>query len=366
MSCEPRRVPRALFLLPVVVALLFPALANGQSTNQTSTVEEDVPALVRTAAPSLVMVVLRDDTGRQLGTGSGFVVSIDGKVITNAHVIHIAGATEAEARFQDGSSYQTQGVVAVDSERDLAIIKLKATGRVFSPLRLGDSERVQVGQRVIAIGNPLAGLSAVNTESTVSDGIVSGIRDWPSGKMKVLQITAPLSPGSSGGPLLNTSGEVIGVTFAQLREGQNLNFAVPIDYASPLILTNGPLKSLAESRTSAASELTSPDPEVAPAGSYTGVWRSTRFAVSGAATITITIANGTATADIFLTGGEVKSARLSGSAQRTGRNIWTVELSSKRPRLSVRGIFRDNSFVGDYTYARFVMVDQGQWVLKKE
>ena len=72
------------------------------------------------------------------------------------------------------------------------------------------------------------------------------------------------------------------------------------------------------------------------------------------------------TAEIFLTGGEVTSALLSGTARRTGANIWTVELVSKRPKLSVRGIFRDNSFVGDYTYTRFLMLDQGQWVLTKE
>ena len=184
--------------------------------------------------------------------------------------------------------------------------------------------------------------------------------------MKVLQITAPLSPGSSGGALLSTLGEVIGVTFAQLREGQNLNFAVPIDYAGPLLSTDAPLKSLTESRPSEPPDPTSSDTEIAPTGSYTGVWRSDRFAVSGGATITIRIANGAATADIFLTGGEVRSASLSGSAQRTGHNIWTIELGSKHPKLSVRGIFRDNSFVGDYTYTRFLMFDQGQWILKKE
>ena len=165
---------------------------------------------------------------------------------------------------------------------------------------------------------------------------------------------------------MNTSGEVIGVTFAQLREGQNLNFAVPIDYAGVLLSTDAPLKSLTESRTCDPSEPISPDPEVAPTGSYTGVWQSSRFAVSGAATITITFASGTATADIFLTGGEVRSASLVGPAQRTGHNIWTVELNSKHPKLSVRGIFRNNSFVGDYTYTRFLMLDQGQWILKKE
>ena len=197
----------------------------------------------------------------------------------------------------------------------------------------------------------------------MSDGIVSGVRDWPEHNLKVLQITAPISPGSSGGSLMNMRGQVVGVTFAQLVGGQNLNFAVPVTYIGPL-LTDGPTKSLEQINPSAVEDRSKPEP--APAGSYTGVWESSKFNVSGAATLTIKIAEGTASADVFLTGGEVRSATLSGSAQRTGENIWTVELSSKRPKLSVRGIFRGGSFVGDYTYSRFMMFDRGQWVLKKE
>jgi S1-C subfamily serine protease len=94
---------------------------------------------------------------------------------------------------------------------------------------------VKVGEHVVAIGSPLAGLSTVSTEDTVSDGIVSGIREWPDGKMRVFQITAPLSPGSSGGALLNAAGQVIGVTFAQLKEGQNLNFVIPSEYVKDLL-----------------------------------------------------------------------------------------------------------------------------------
>jgi len=149
-------------------------------------------------------------------------------------VIQLPGATQAEVRFPDGSSYQVQDVIAISSEQDLAIIGLRAVGKEFPTLRLGDSEHVQIGERVVAIGSPLAGLSTVSTETTVSDGIISGIREWPNGKMKVLQITAPVSPGSSGGALLNSSGEVIGVTFAQLKEGQNLNFAIPSAYITQL------------------------------------------------------------------------------------------------------------------------------------
>jgi S1-C subfamily serine protease len=309
------------------------------------------------------MVLILDQTGRELGTGSGFLVSADGKVVTNYHVVSMPGAAQAELRFADGGSYQADGILAMDPDRDLAVLRIRATGRNFQFLTLANSDRVQVGERVLAIGSPLAGLSTVNTENTVSDGIVSGIRDWSNDKMKVFQITAPVSPGSSGGALLNMEGEVIGVTFAQLVVGQNLNFAIPIGYVQSL-LHDGPTKALTAINGVLPDDRR--ETEGVPTGSYTGKWQSSKFSVSGAASMTIRVADNVATAEIFLTGGEVTSASLSGPARRTGENIWTVELGSKHPKLLVRGIFRDNSFVGDYTYTRFLMLDQGQWVLTKE
>jgi hypothetical protein len=161
-------------------------------------------------------------------------------VVTNYHVIQVAGATEAEIRCTDGASYRVESVLAVDPDRDLAIVKPKVAGKEFPYLRLGDSEQVQVGDSVVAIGSPLAileKLTGLSTEATVSNGIVSGLRDWPEHGMRVFQITAPISPGSSGGALLNLKGEVIGVTFAQLANGQNLNFAVPSIYVAKLVST---------------------------------------------------------------------------------------------------------------------------------
>jgi hypothetical protein len=240
-----------------------------------------------------------------LGSGSGFVIGSDGRVATNYHVVHMPGTTQAEARFADGASYQVQGVLATDPDKDLAVLKLQATGKVFQAVHLGDSGQVQIGERVLAIGNPLAGVSPVSTEATVSDGIVSGIRDWPEHQMKVFQITAPISSGSSGGALVNANGEVIGVTFAQLVGGQNLNFAIPIGYLQSLS-TDGPVKSLATINAAAPDDHVKGE-ESAPTGSYTGLWQSSKFSVSGAAQMTIRIAGDTARAEIFLTGGEVRS-----------------------------------------------------------
>jgi hypothetical protein len=340
-------------------ALMIAVHATGQSP-----IGKDLPTLARETSPSVVRIVLRDQAGGELGSGSGFVIGSDGKVVTNYHVVHISGTAQAEARFTDGASYQVQGVLATDPDKDLAVLKLQASGKGFRVAHLGDSEHVEVGERILAIGSPLAGLAPVSTEATVSDGIVSGIRDWPEHQMKVFQITAPISPGSSGGALVNSNGDVIGVTFAQLVGGQNLNFAIPIAYVRSL-LTDGPMKSLATLNAPAPGDHPKGE-DGAPTGSYTGLWQSSKFSVTGAAQMTIRIAEGTARAEIFLTGGEVSSANLDGTAHRTGENIWTIELSSKKPRLSVRGIFRGNSFVGDYTYSRFLMFDRGQWLLKKE
>jgi S1-C subfamily serine protease len=337
---------------------------------QQSAVVEGIPNIVHNAWPSMVTITMRDETGRVLATGSGFVVASEGLVLTNAHVVQLNGVAEVEARFQDGSSFQVQGIAALDSDHDLALIKLKSVNHEFPALRLGNSGIAEAGQHVIAIGSPLAGASNVSTDSTVSDGIVSGLRDWPNGKMKVFQVTTPISPGSSGGALLNMSGEAIGVTSAGIPDGQNLNFAVPISYAAPLLTKlDGHLKSFAEAAASALPESTNaPAREQSVSGSYTGVWQSGRFSATGAATLTIKVSpqDGSVTASIFLTGGEVTSASLSGMGHKTGENIWTVEMSSKRPKLHVRGIFRGGSFVGDYAYSRFALADHGQWILKKE
>jgi S1-C subfamily serine protease len=214
------------------------------------------------------MIVLRDASGRELGTGSGFVIASDGTVVTNLHVVSLPEATQAEIRFPDGASYRAQGVLTTDSDRDLALLLVKATNREFPVLPLGDSEHVQVGEHIVAIGSPLAGLSSVSTENTVSDGIVSGIRDWPNGKMRVFQITAPLSPGSSGGVLVNATSQAVGVTFAQLTAGQNLNFAIPSQYVKDLLATSHgdvrPLPLVAEVHPDSTSPSQPPSPPVSP------------------------------------------------------------------------------------------------------
>ena len=119
---------------------------------------------------------------------------------------------------------------ASDKKRDIAVVGIGAEKTSsFQTLRLGNSDQVQVGEEVVAIGNPLS------LESTVSNGIVSGMRTADELGGKFLQITAPISPGSSGGPLFNMAGEVVGITTMHIKGGENLNFAIPINDAKHVL-----------------------------------------------------------------------------------------------------------------------------------
>lgn len=202
----------ALAFISVAFALL-PEASNCQVTRD----------LARTAMPSVCMLVMQDNNGQAISLGSGFIVK-NGVIATNLHVI--AGATRGHVKFigQKGK-LPIDGVFAIDAARDLALLAVPTPAA--PPIPIGNSDSMEVGDAVYAIGNP-QGL-----EGTFSQGIVSSIRTF--GADRVLQITAPISPGSSGGPVLNGAGQVIGVAAATLQGGQNLNFAIPSKYIQPLL-----------------------------------------------------------------------------------------------------------------------------------
>jgi hypothetical protein len=164
---------------------------------------------------------------KPIAQGTGFLVSEDGVIVTNYHVIETGDV--AIVKFPDDTTLPVDGVLATDKVRDLAIIKIH--GKTFRTLALGDSDDIQVGEEVVAIGNPLS------LESTVSNGIISGVRTSKEQGGRFLQTTAPISPGSSGGPLFNIRGEVVGINTLYLKIGENLNFAIPINDAK-LLLTH--------------------------------------------------------------------------------------------------------------------------------
>jgi len=173
------------------------------------------------------IVVIRpiDKKGNILGQGSGFIISRDGMIATNYHVVK--SAYNVLINFINGKSYKEISLIAGYPNYDIAILHIKGN-ETFLPVILGDSDNLQTGEQILAIGNPYG------FENTISDGLISGMREITD--FKLLQITAPISPGSSGGALLNMRGEVIGITSIGSRwEAQNLNFAIPINLLKYLI-----------------------------------------------------------------------------------------------------------------------------------
>ena len=194
---------------------------------------QELPQIVKKIAPSTVIILTYDKDGEIIGQGSGFFISSDGNIITNRHVL--ADAHRAEVKTADGKVYPITRIVAENKDADIVRASVGVTPPV-STLSLSSSIP-EVGGRIAVIGNPLG------LEQTVSDGIVSAVREIPEFG-KIYQITAPISPGSSGSPVVNMKGEVIGVATFQFVEGQNLNFAIPSEHISRLKAEKG--KSLEE------------------------------------------------------------------------------------------------------------------------
>ena len=191
--------------------------------------------LAEKALAATVYLEMKDSTGTTLSFGSGFFVKPN-QIATNFHVIE--GAAQGTAKLVSKyTRYQIEGIVATDKDNDLAVLNVTASG--VTPLPLGDSDTVNIGAKVYVAGNP-KGL-----EGTFSDGLISRRERHPK---KRLQMTAPISPGSSGGPVLNSRGEVIGISVAVHRalDAQNLNFAIPSNYLKALLAKGQPAKPLAQ------------------------------------------------------------------------------------------------------------------------
>ena len=172
----------------------------------------DIPALVQRAKPAVVEILTFDQQNDLLKSGTGFFISPDGILLTNYHVI--SGGGGIIAKTPTGAVYILKSVVSYSEAHDVAELQFLTTDAPY--LTLGHSSGAVEGQRVLVIGNP------VGLEGTVSEGIISAFR---AGRT-LIQITAPISPGSSGSPVLDESGQVIGMAILVYREGQNLNFAI--------------------------------------------------------------------------------------------------------------------------------------------
>ena len=200
--------------LIIFLTFLAPLTIFGQTATE----------IAKTGIKSTVSIVALDKIAQPLGYGSGFIID-DELIVTNVHVIE--GSSSAYVLLNGHEKkYTVSGYVAIDKSNDLVI--LKVAGLYGSKLNLGSETFPEIGEKIYAVGNP-KGLNG-----TFSEGIVSGIRELTTNQ--ILQITAPISPGSSGGPVLNSSGRVVGIAFASFSAGQNLNFAIPVKYLSTLKL----------------------------------------------------------------------------------------------------------------------------------
>ena len=185
--------------------------------------QDFLPELVKRIKPSAVAIETFDSHGATVSRGSGFFVAPN-RIITNRHVID--RSSRVEIHLMDGKKFGVKGVLAVDGEGDLALLQVDVPKEAAIPLPIVRAVP-QEGEFVVVIGNPFG------LEGSVSNGIVSAVREIP-GYGKIIQITAPISPGSSGSPVVNMMGQVIGVATLQAAEGQSLNFAVPADRIAQL------------------------------------------------------------------------------------------------------------------------------------
>jgi tetratricopeptide (TPR) repeat protein len=208
----------------ILIALAFSLWITGcgsigTPSNQPPAQPWSLKQLVEPLRPSVVTVVTYDLDGEVAGLGSGFFISSSGILTTNYHVLD--GAYRADVKTLDGREYPIVAVLAKNQQVDLIKVRVDIPRHQVAPLPLAEQEPV-LADRVVVIGSPLG------LDQTVSEGIVSAVRETPAFG-KVFQLTAPISQGSSGSPVLNHQGEVVGVVSFQVTEGQNLNFAISVN-----------------------------------------------------------------------------------------------------------------------------------------
>ena len=211
---------RSSFVSPgLLLMLVMVACGGGQKGGAKSLTARDI---IDNASPGIVRIEAGDAK-----VGTGFIVDGSGLIATNLHVIEGESAIRVKL-YKDPTEYPATVIAGFDKGHDLALLRIQPK-KALPALRLGDSTGARAGDRIYAIGNPLGVF-----DYSITDGLISQVRPL-SPELTILQISAAISQGSSGGPLFNQFGEVIGVTTAIITQGQAINLAVPANYLRPMI-----------------------------------------------------------------------------------------------------------------------------------
>jgi tetratricopeptide (TPR) repeat protein len=195
-----------------IVILAAVLLAAGPS----AAADSDLTRLVKKIQPAVVTVIVYDAERNISGIGTGFFVSPQGHLVTNFHVL--AGKYAADVRTSQGKSYRVKAVLAENKSADLVKLQVEIPENEVAWIAVSD-RAPEIAERIVVVGSPMG------LEQTVSEGIISSVREIPT-VGRVFQMSAPISPGSSGSPVVSTKGQVIGIATFQFIQGQNLNFAV--------------------------------------------------------------------------------------------------------------------------------------------
>ena len=212
--------------------------SNSASNNAATFAEGSISEIANSVSKSVVSIITNTSTTGSFftgqvsqGAGTGFVISSDGYIATNKHVV--ANATKIGVILDDGSTYEDVELIGTDPINDFAIVKIKDV-KNLTPIKIGDSKTTNIGQQVVAIGNALG-----TYQNSVTSGIISGkgrsltasdsSRTTYETLSDMLQTDAAINGGNSGGPLVNAAGEVIGINTAYASQGNNVGFAIPIN-----------------------------------------------------------------------------------------------------------------------------------------
>lgn len=251
-------------LLAFPITLLILVLVGMSAPASAASFSEDVDA-IDSAAQSVLMLEVFDSSGKIISTGSGFVAFSNRTIVTNEHVM--SGAEWIMGTSDSGNQYMITNAIAVDEKKDIAILEFFSPTDLH-PLNLAHDTTIRRAESIVAIGSPLG------QKNTVTLGNVSSVLS--SEELTLIQFTAPISPGSSGGPLFNSAGDVIGITSSSLTEGQNMNLAVSITEVIGLYNASGSVKSVKISDYAPATVTVTPEPTVTPKPTLkvTVIWKT--------------------------------------------------------------------------------------------